>query len=267
MITTLTHIFKAVKRQIVDVFSASQQPAPMAISECKGSYPYGLPTSAKQLIYIGRIAYVVGYDPKAKIPSWVSYVLTPSNTLGSIKRSNAFAADYSLKPEDRAILEDYEHSDYDKGHNTPDDDNNWNVNVEKESFILTNMTPQNPNLNRGIWKQLETIIRSWAFNKQHPLCIYTGPIYSNTSFVIGKGNVTVPDSYYKIAIDTITNDSLGFIFKNAEHKTNDISLFQVTVSEIETATGITFPLPIPSRKGVKSLIWNIDLKSYHEARV
>jgi endonuclease G len=190
--------------------------------------------------------------------------LTPSHAIGCVKRSNAFTADPQLQVGQRAEVSDYVKTGYDKGHIANDGDMGWDVTVERESFLMSNMTPQLPAFNRGIWKILEVTTRSWATDRQHTLVIYAGPIYSKDDKKIGDNAVDVPNGFYKIIIDTVTNDVLAFQFPHAGASNSDISPFQTTVSNIERATGITFS--IPQRKDLKSPIWDYQISSAAKAK-
>ena len=57
---------------------------------------------------------------------------------------------------------DYKASGYDRGHLAPAADMGWSTQAMQESFYYSNMSPQLPAFNRGIWKQLEELVRDWA---------------------------------------------------------------------------------------------------------
>lgn len=229
MFTKLTNLFLTAHKHVTNFVGAIQQPKPVDLDSVKYLYPYGLPKyNNPNIIVIPRAGYVVGYDTNAKIPSWVCYTLTPEHSIGKLPRSNAFTPDFSLSENQRATLEDYEKVDFDRGHNCPDDDQNWDKDLERQSFILSNVTPQNKDLNRGRWKVLETYVRAWAHELNHTLNIITGPIYDSTCETIGKSKVVVPSGYYKIVIDTVTNQSLSFYFTNDNQAEDDPAKYQVT---------------------------------------
>ena len=139
---------------------------------------YGLPKdNTSNAITICRTAYEVRYDPIAKVPIWVAYTLKPSHTVGCVLRSNSFAADKSLPEVARSYVSDYAVSGYDAGHIANDADMSWDDKVERESFILSNIAPQTPELNRGIWRTLEAAVRSWAYNSGDDIAVYAGAIY------------------------------------------------------------------------------------------
>ena len=235
------------------------QSPPRMLSECQTQAPYGFPqTSRTNTTAECRLAYALLHDNQAKVSAWEVYTLTPVHAIGCLARVNAFASDQSLLKGQRAELVDYAKSGYDTGHIANDADMSWDAAVQKESFILSNMAPQLPSLNRGIWKELETAIRSWTVNTGHNLTIYAGSIYDiATDKTVGPDNVVVPHAFYKIIIDDTIRVSLAFIFPHTNGLGRDVSTMQSTVANVESATGITFP--VPDSKTVRNQLWSINL--------
>ena len=143
---------------------AWQQRPNFPAQQCAVHVPYGFPQANPQVSPICRQAYLVGYDAAAKLPRFVTYELLPQNALGCVARTNAFATDQSVQG--GATPQDYAATGYDKGHMAPDGDLSWDPQVEYESFLMTNMSPQAGSLNRGIWKLLETSVRGWAVQRK-----------------------------------------------------------------------------------------------------
>lgn len=234
--------------------NAQSQSAPLDPAQCAAQVPYGIPKTQKQDVTpICRRAYFLQHDNKAKIPQWVAYVLTPEHATGCEKRLSAFKSDRSLPADKRAELSDYSKSGYDTGHIANSADMSWDIDVARESFILSNMTPQLPEFNRGIWKKLEDQTRAWAVGRQSPILIYAGPIYNrDQDKTIGKNMVTVPHGFYKILIDTKTGETLVFKFAN-EAGTGSLDKYLTSIEQVQKETGIVFPMP---KKAVKSTsIW------------
>jgi endonuclease G len=222
-----------------------QQATPHPQQSCAAQIPYGLVQFRNWShadVSICRQAYILLSDTNAKIPVWVSYTLTPPHATGCVPRSNAFEPDQSLPKGSRAELSDYAKSGYDIGHQANDGDMSWDVTVEHESFILSNMAPQLPGFNRGIWKKLEDQIRGWAIDRQHTLLVYVGPVYSEQDKTIGANKVVVAHAFYKIVVDTVTNEVMAFEFPHAPSE-QPLSTFLTTVQKIEQDTGLIFPLP------------------------
>ena len=224
------------------VFAWDQRP-PNPVAACQIHAPYGFPQSSRSIQPICRQAYLVGYDSAAKIPEFVMYELIPTNALGCIPRTNAFVADQSIRNGPRP--DDYAGTGYDKGHMAPDGDLSWNMQVELESFLMTNMVPQAGSLNRGIWKLLETSIRGWAVQLNNSYTIITGSIYAPGDKIIGNG-VVVPRGFYKIVINNQTNEVAGWQFPHVPpypNLGNDLTKFRVSVTQIMQTAGVKYAFP------------------------
>lgn len=90
-------------------------------------------------------------------------------------RTDKFLPDPDL-PESQAVTtDDYKRSGMDRGHMCPAGDNRWHWKAMQESFYMTNICPQNHNLNRGDWKELEDACRLWT-KKEGKLYIVCGPV-------------------------------------------------------------------------------------------
>ena len=239
---------------------AADQAPPHDMKSCISQAPFGFPTkTVPDSVQICRTAYVLLHDNEAKIPVWTSFVETPEHATGCIPRSNAFAPDLSIPEGSRAELKDYAHSNYDTGHMVNDNLMSWNLTVEHESFILSNMVPQLAGFNRGIWKVLETAIMDWAVERNHSLLIYAGPIYDiAVDDRIGVDGVDVPSGFYKIVVDMTTHEVMAFVFPHAAVHGAQLSTFQTTVLDVSKKTGIKFPLP--SDAILSSTVWAFSTK-------
>jgi len=239
-------------------FASDQQP-PNLQAACGPQLPYGMPTIVAKNPIICRNAYILMHDPVAKIPRWVAWTLTPNHVIGCVARTNSFAADQSLPVTERSDPKDYAGSGYDQGHLANDADMSWDPQVEHESFYMSNMSPQLPSVNRGTWKNLESAERAWVYSTKHPFTIYAGNAYSSSSKTIGVDKVVVPDYLYKILIDDVTKKTYAFLFPHKDGLNSDYTQYQVTVTDIEKLTGMTFP--IPDSKTAKNPVITTDLKT------
>ena len=239
------------------------------ISACSPQLPFGVPASNRPNTLLKcNTAYAVLHDNAAKVPVWVAYTLTPAHAIGCVARTNAFVADAALPKGQRAELTDYVKSGYDQGHLAPDGDMSWDTQVEFESFLMSNMSPQLPNLNRGIWKALESNVRAWAYGNGHNYTVYAGNIYTvGKSKTIGANAVVVPDYLYKIVIDDTTKQVLAFTFPQVDKQEINLPAHLVSIASIEAAVGVTFPVP-PGVDKTKpaTAVWPVDLKKTADAK-
>ncbi|OGF56018.1 MAG: hypothetical protein A2452_11195 [Candidatus Firestonebacteria bacterium RIFOXYC2_FULL_39_67] len=208
---------------------------------------YGLPSTNGKLIY--RTGYALLHDKEKKEPLWVSYHLT-ANELNSpqIKRSNKFAPDPELLPGERAELNDYKNSGYDRGHMCPNADQSYSVITMKECFYLSNMCPQLHSLNAGKWGSLESKVRAFT-KKQGEVLVVCGPVFdkvrSNIN-TIGDNKVWIPSGFFKVVIYN-TEEGTKAIGYEMPHKnlTEELKKYIVKIRDIESETGLNFMNKLP----------------------
>lgn len=217
-------------------------PRPMEL--CVGEAIYGFPTTKKKdTTKLCRKGYSTEHDNEAKIPIWSAYVLTPIEALGCFPRAKGYMPDLHLRITSRSTPMDYAKSGYDIGHMVNDADMRWSAEAGQETFILSNMTPQLPVFNRGIWAKLEQSTRGWTVNRKSPLQIYVGPIYDRDKDKrIGANGVTVPNGFWKVIIDTQTREVMVFKFDHVGAR-GDLSYFVTTLAELQRLTGLVLPMP------------------------
>lgn len=192
-----------------------------------------------------RTGYIVSYNKDTKLPNWVAWHLTPDRISGPAKRSGIdFEPDLDV-PAPRAEDSDYYGSGYDRGHMCPAADNKFSKKAMQESFLFTNMCPQNSNLNRGDWNEMEMACREWA-QKYGSVYVVCGPIlYKGKHKTIGKNRVVVPEAFFKVVLRTGENpNAIGFIYKNTEGN-RPKGDYVNTVDEVERITGIDFFPSLP----------------------
>ena len=176
--------------------------------------------------------YTISYSFKNKNPEWTIYEY--NNIDLNIERNHTFSDDPKLK--NTANNKDYVKSNYDRGHLVPAEDMDFNEKAMDESFYLSNISPQNPNFNRGIWKKLENYVRHLGKTKK--LIIITGSIISIESKTIGN-NVKIPSHFYKVIINKETKESICFLIPNKSTE-QDLGKFKINLIELETTTNIDF---------------------------
>lgn len=184
-----------------------------------------------------RKSYVISYNRETKCPNWVLWELTREHADGNIKRPDyAFHEDMEV-PSPRAELVDYRGSGYDRGHMCPAGDNKWDEDAMYESFLMTNMCPQNQQLNSGLWNQIEMQCRYWA-KKYGKLYIVCGPIYLRGEYqTIGPNRVMVPEAFFK-AVICLDGETKGIAFVCRNTKGDRKKDYYVnTIRQVERITG------------------------------
>lgn len=115
-----------------------------------------------------------------------------------------------------------------------------------ESFYMSNMSPQVPGFNRGIWAKLESYVRTWAFDNES-IYVVTGPVLTKDTYpTIGDNEVAVPEFYFKVILDYTGDEikAIGFILPNSKSST-PLQEYAVTVDDVEVFTGIDFYPTLP----------------------
>jgi len=201
-----------------------------------------LPVPANDLVW--HTYYTLSYNEKNEQANWVYYTLTDSMVLHSgEERSNSFKIDKLVRT-GSAKSSDYTKSGYDRGHLCPAADMGFNQIAMEESFLMSNISPQTPDFNRGVWKELESAVRDWA-KKEHKLWVVTGPVFKNDKGTIGKDNVLVPGYFFKVIYDATDQPRLiAFLLPN-EKSDRPLTDFVVTTDEVEKLTGYDFFSQIP----------------------
>ncbi len=188
--------------------------------------------------------FTLSYNEKYEEANWVYYTLTDSMVMnGREERSNQFKVD-PLVPTGSAKSSDYTKSGYDRGHLCPAGDMGFDPKAMLESFLMSNVSPQTPDFNRGIWKELETEVRGWA-KKEHQIIIVTGPVFKDNKGTIGKDHVLVPGYFYKIIfVPSGKPKMIAFLLPNARSD-RPIKDFAVTTDEVERQSGLDFFPQLP----------------------
>ncbi len=209
---------------------------------------------------VQHVAYTLGYSEDCEQPAWVFYLLTRDRVAGIQKRRGSFKAD-PLVMSGSATPADYLHSGYDRGHLCPAADNKHSALAMRESFYMSNMSPQKPGFNRGIWKRLEEQFRLWG-TAYDSLYVVTGGVLTMPVDTIGSNEVVVPACYYKIALRTAPDTTaVAFLLVNAPDS-RPLPAFLVTIDSVEAVTGLDFFCQLPNQAAfeaqVDSLNWEFN---------
>ncbi len=148
--------------------------------------------------------YALSYNRSKAIPNWVAWQLTKED-LGGVERQNNFRPDNRLPKNWKNIFPSYyTRSGYNRGHIVPSADRTKSREANSSTFLMTNMTPQTPDLNQGPWEKLERYSRSLA-RRNNDLFIYSG-CYGEKSKL--RRTVTVPTNCWKIIVAVSRNSGI-----------------------------------------------------------
>ena len=193
---------------------------------------------------VEHTAYTLQYNEVHEQADWVSYILTRTQIENKVERKDRFKKD-PLVTSGSAEPKDYSRSGYDRGHLAPAADLSSTEETMLESFYMSNMSPQKPGFNRGVWKRLEEQVRDWGIEFD-TLYVVTGPVLEEGLETIGENDVSVPNKYYKalLVYKPERQIAIGFILKN-ESSSENLETFAVTVDSLETLLNFNFFEKLP----------------------
>ncbi|MEA3404379.1 MAG: DNA/RNA non-specific endonuclease, partial [Pseudomonadota bacterium] len=166
--------------------------------------------------------FMLEYSEKRQNPLWVTYQVTEKKQ-SSGKRPSGFKQDWRSFAS--VSHQDYTGSGYDRGHMAPNYviASRYGRSAQLDTFVMTNITPQKPNLNQKSWQRLEEVIAN-DFSEWHgDFWVVTGPIFGENPKTLKNSDVQIPKAFYKILIKPSTQEmpakALAFIFpQNAKAK-------------------------------------------------
>ena len=188
---------------------------------------------------VAHNSYTLSYSEKHEQAEWVAYELMASHLTKDEYERPYFIEDRSVKT-GSADWRNYKNSGYDRGHLVPAGDRRYDYNAYHETFLTSNISPQDRAFNQGIWNRLEQKVRYWA--KQYDgVYVVSGGVLKNGLESIGDEYVSVPEYFYKIVLDKNRSGlrTIAFLMPN-EPSEKSIYEFVVSIDEIEVQTGIDF---------------------------
>ncbi len=195
-----------------------------------------LPSYTEEATAMKKHGFTIGFSKKYRHAYWVAYKLDCRETRGNVPRGNYFREDQILGKYS-PNTDDYYASGYDKGHLMPAGDNKSDELSMHDSFLMSNVSPQIPGFNRGIWKKLEEQVRDWAC-EYDSLHIITGAVLTPELTRLGKSKVAIPDYYYKsILLYNKKRQSMVTYYMYQYTKDDNLNNFVITTDSLESILG------------------------------
>lgn len=204
---------------------------------------YGMP--AADQILVNR-HYVIGYSYYFRQAKWALEIIDPDNP--DLDRLDNFRPDFRVPAMFRADLVDYQSSGFDRGHLVASANQREAELQNSETFLLSNMSPQAPQFNRGVWKDLESEVRRLnAKERILETYVICGPVFYFDKPVQSIGtednngvSIPVPNAFFKSILaenDRGTLNMWSFMLPNAATD-EPVDSFRVPTTKIEQYTGI-----------------------------
>jgi len=181
--------------------------------------------------------FSIEYSETYKVAKWSAYKFYKDMTIKNFKRYSRFHTDLQVRNKVTNI--DYKKSGFDRGHLSPIANFRFDYDAMIETNYYTNICPQTPSFNRGIWKKLENQVRRWVL-EYDTLYIVSGPILSGNNKTIGN-KITISSMFYKVILawDGTKYKSIAFLIPNKKSN-KSIFEYQVTIDFLEVLTNIDF---------------------------
>lgn len=204
--------------------------------------------------------YTLVYDGRGKVPLWTHEHLTKKNLeKQSSRKGMHFYENPKIYPLHRSTLSDYYKSGFDRGHMVPAADQQFTQGALKETFLLSNICPQHPELNKGYWAKLEKHARDLA-QENESVDVVSGPLYLPQTEegkrivryqVIGKNDVSVPTHFYKVIQVNKGKESnrVAYLVPNEAIPIQaPLEDYQVSIEVVEKVTGLAFEVSHTPKK-------------------
>lgn len=201
------------------------------------------PTSTTGQI-ITHPTYTLSYSENHEQAEWIAYELTSEQLVNTKRKRPLFELDKKVKT-GSAHWRNYKTKTYNKGHLLPAADRKFSQAAYNSTFLTSNIAPQKPDFNAGVWNRLEQKTRYWASRDRH-LYVVTGGVLTGNLKTIGNEKVAVPERFYKVLLDFTEPDVKAIAFL-VPHKESSEALYKfvVSIDSIETLTGIDFFPALP----------------------
>jgi DNA/RNA endonuclease G (NUC1) len=184
---------------------------------------------------VSRAVESLDFSDNLGEPTWASWDLTASDQ-GSSGRNSTFYTDTNLPPNFyRVTPSDYTDSGFDRGHLCPSADRTDTTNDNKQVFFMSNIMPQTPDNNEGIWASFEDYCRTLS-NSGYEMLIMCGPSGFGTSKINTNGPVYIPGYTWKIALAVPTGSG--------------------TALSRVTSTTRVITINVPNIAGIRSTPWS-----------
>ncbi len=210
-----------------------------------------MPVASDDSVMLDHKFFKVSYNIKKRLANYVTYQLTAEQLRNKrAERDNKFIPDPLLVEKNLpyVVTKEYTKTGYDRGHLAPSADFAWSQEANDLTFIMSNMAPQTPDLNRNAWKKLEEQVRKWACGEEK-VTVITGPVLEENLPRLASG-LEIPQKFFKIVIDeTPPKKTLSFLYYQTD-KGDVLAQRMVPVQNVEKVTGIAFDQSFPETRRV-----------------
>ena len=196
---------------------------------------------------IDRGDFLIGWSDSLRHPVWCAYHVPAAAKYEAGKRPN-FTRDRAVPLAPSSA--NYDRSGYDRGHMVPNYAiaTRFGPDVQKETFLMSNIAPQSPALNRGVWREIEHSIADLWTARWGEIWVIVGAVPSASGETISSTGIDVPEKYYQVVVAQEGLDIRAFAVlydQNVAWREWPVKGL-VTIDELEELTGLDFLPDLPS---------------------
>lgn len=243
-VVLLTTVFTACNAQytsdIKTKFSSQQSCSQFFINNTQIAY-----NGKDSTQFLCNKGYAVLYSNNKYSPIYAVEKITTNSLADNVDRTEDFRADsrveQSAQPQwfsSRYTAE--QGGPYDRGHMVPAQDLSIDILMMSESFLMSNMVPQTPELNRQTWSMLESGVRKKVKKYNETAYVVSGPVFINNSpFALLNNKVWVPHYTFKVIYYANSKQSEAYMIPNTHDKLGSPYKYKTDISNIEKLTHLT----------------------------
>lgn len=205
----------------------------------------GAPSPA-DIVPVNRGEFIIGWSPSLRHPVWCAYHVT-QDALHEAGKRPGFSTDKSVARCPRP--DDYDHSGYDRGHMAPNYAiaTRYGEDAQRKTFLISNIAPQAPSLNRGVWRDLEHRIADLWTARYGEIWVVVGCIPSSCGETLSGTDIDVPERFYQVvtAQEGLDIRAFAVVFDQFPSWNEWTARNLVSIDELERLTGLDFLPELP----------------------
>ena len=201
-------------------------------------------------------AYTVHYNEELKNPAWVTYHLNQADRLASPPSRPHIPFQTDSRTSARVDSRDFSRSRYDRGHMAPSHAIGafYGPEAQAETFLLSNICPQNHKNNEGVWNSIERMEADDFAKRFGSITVICGPVFDSNPPRLPSG-IAIPKGFFKI-IQRPDQEILCFMVPQDSICPKPES-YLTSLDEINAATGLNLlqGLPTEKKSRTRTKIW------------
>ena len=223
----------------------------------------GLPAPA-DITVLDRGEFLIGWSPSLHHPVWCAYHVKREATFDQGRRPS-FTLDREVPSAPSSSA--YEKTGYDRGHLVPNYAiaTRYGPEMQRRTFLTTNIAPQTPALNRGVWREVEHRIADLWTARYGEIWVVVGCVPGTSGETLNGSAVKVPESFFQLIVAQDGPDvrALALLFDQTVAWDAWAARHIVSVDELERETGLDFFPDLPNfiqdplEAGLPSRLWPI----------